>query len=102
MLVSQGESWGQPAAPRGWRKGRDEMWREAKRGEQPPERGFLVLRVHLLPAVDQALLHGGDSLLLLDPLLDLGDLAGSVWSAGPCPLRESGHARGVQRNARTL
>lgn len=29
---------------------------------------------HLLPAKDQALLRGRDTLLLLDELLDLGDL----------------------------
>lgn len=38
----------------------------------------MLLNVHLLSSVDQTLLDRGDTLLLLDLLLDLGDLDGGT------------------------
>jgi hypothetical protein len=55
-------------------------------------RGFAWLRpyLHLLAAVDKALLHRRDAFLLLDLFLDLGDLRKRVLRLAEGPYRKRG------------
>lgn len=53
----------------------DVSWSLSRRGVYQQKRAGYDL--HLLPAEDEALLDGWDAFLLLDPLLNLGDLV--VW-----------------------